>query len=141
MSDLPADVSPGDTGHSDHHDVLHQHYNTWRSYNPTDFVEVAAQAVNTQVGTAYTLTASDAGSIVEMDNASANTLTIPPGVLAVGTRVDVVQVGVGVTTITAGSGVTLRSNGAVYNTSGQWAVVSLYQRATNEWVLAGALTP
>ena len=34
-------------------------------------------AINTQTGTTYTLALADKGKIVEMNNASANTLTIP----------------------------------------------------------------
>ena len=70
--------------------------------------------LNTQTGASYTLALSDAGKLVEMNNAGANTLTVPPnGTIAfpVNTRIDVVQYG----------------------------AITLYKRATNEWVVIGDL--
>lgn len=85
------------------------------------------------------LQASDAGDIVEMSSGSGITLTVPPFAdvpFPTGTRIDVVQVGVGQLTIAAGSGVTIRTPSTLVLV-GQWSAVSLYKRATNEWVLVG----
>jgi hypothetical protein len=98
--------------------------------------------LNTQTGTSYTLVLTDQGKAVEMNNASANTLTVPPNssvAFPVGTIIEVCQIGAGQTTIAPGSGVTLR------NTSGlklqlQYSSASLRKRATDEWVATGALT-
>lgn len=98
--------------------------------------------LNTQTGTAYTLVIGDAGYIVEMNNAAANTLTVPPNssvAFPLNTRIDVVQYGAGQTTIAAGAGVTIRSNGAKLKISAQYTGVTLYKRATDEWVLVGSL--
>jgi hypothetical protein len=96
-------------------------------------------STNSQTGTAYTLALADAGKVVEMSNASANTLTIPTNTtvaLPVGTIIEVYQVGAGQTTIAAAGGVTLRApNGA--KLASQYASASLRKRATDEWVLAG----
>lgn len=100
-----------------------------------------AAGINKQSGANYNLATSDAASIVEMTNASANTLTILNDNTVpfnVGTRIKIVQAGAGSTTITAGSGVTLRARlGA--QLGGQWAVAEIYKRAANEWVAGGDL--
>ena len=99
---------------------------------------------NTQTGTSYTLVLTDAGKIVETNNASANTLTVPPNssvAFPVGTYLSVRQYGAGQTTLVAGSGVTLRSRGAALKLAGQYAETTLTKRATNEWVVSGEVTP
>lgn len=101
---------------------------------------VANTQVNTQTGTAYTFALTDAGCRVEGNNASAITFTIPPNssvAFSIGTWIEVEQYGAGAITIAAGAGVTLRSRGALVNTNGQYSVVRLYKRATDEWVLSG----
>lgn len=99
-------------------------------------------SINTQTGTSYTLVASDINKIVEMNNGSANTLTVPPNSsveFPIGTRIDVVQYGAGTTTIAQGAGVTIRSKDSALDISGQYAGATLYKRGTDEWVLIGAL--
>ena len=97
--------------------------------------QIGATPPNVQTGSGYTLLLSDAGGIVERSNASANTVTIPPNAnvpFIVGVRVTIVQTGAGATTINGGSGVTLL--GAVVVTAGQYAGITIYQRAANIWV-------
>jgi len=96
--------------------------------------------VTTQTGD-YTLSAGDAGDIVEMDKATGVTVTVPPYgsvPFPVGTWVQVVQVGAGQVTVQAGAGVTVRTAETLL-LAGQWASAALYQRAVDEWVLAGTL--
>ena len=91
----------------------------------------------------YTLTAGDAGNVVEMDVASANTVTVPPNsavAYPVGTLIRVTQIGAGVTTIAAGSGVTILSPFGLILPA-QNATVELRKRATDEWVLDVTETP
>lgn len=98
---------------------------------------------NAQTGTSYTLVLTDAGKLVTMSNASDNTLTVPPNssvAFAVGTRIDVVQYGAGQTSIAAGSGVTLLSLDSNKKLLGQYAGATLWKKATDTWVLIGALT-
>lgn len=98
--------------------------------------------INTQTGTTYTLALSDAGKVVEMNNASANTVTVPPNstvAFAVGDVIELVQYGAGVTTIAAGAGVTIRSANSYLDIRAQYGGAMLYKRATNEWVLVGDL--
>jgi hypothetical protein len=96
--------------------------------------------------TNYTLQLSDAGKIVEMYLAGANTVTIPPNSsvafpygVTTPTRVDIVQLGAGVTTIVAGAGVTLWASNGYLIFSGQFAGATLYKRAINTWVVMGSL--
>lgn len=106
-------------------------------------VSVTSAPINAQTGTTYTLVLADAGHIVEMSNASANTLTVPPNssvAFKIGTIIHLAQLGAGQTTIAQGSGVTIRSEGSNLKLNAQYAQASLYKRATNEWVLAGSLT-
>ena len=98
--------------------------------------------INAQTGTTYTLLITDAGKLITMSNASANTLTIPPNssvAFPVGTIVGVRQKGAGATTITAGAGVTLN---AVSTGSGtllaKFSGVSIVQEAADTWSIMGA---
>ena len=94
---------------------------------------------NLQTGTAYTLVLGDAGLVVEMNNASANTLTIPANaavLFPVDTRIDIIQYGAGLTTVDITTD-TLRGD-AVSN--GQYKAMSLWKRAVTEWVIIGGTT-
>lgn len=97
--------------------------------------------LNTQTAS-YTLVLSDANKVVEINSASATTLTIPPNssvAFPIGTMIEVSRMGAGTLTITAGSGVTIRTPGGLLAVSPQYGSVGLRKRATDEWVLAGAL--
>lgn len=94
---------------------------------------------NLQTGTTYTLVLSDAGKIIEMNNASANTLTIPANssvAFPVDTRIDVIQYGAGLTTVAINTD-TLRGNAV---SQGQYKALSLWKRAATEWVIFGGTT-
>lgn len=96
----------------------------------------------TQTGTTYTLVLADANTLVELNNAAAITVTVPPNssvAFPVGTTIGLRQYGAGQVTVAAGAGVTIRSRSAAFKTSGQYAEASLTKRATDEWVLAGDL--
>lgn len=106
-----------------------------------NYVDTAPIALNTQTAS-YTAVLGDAGKVVEMNVASANTFTIPPNssvAFPIGTIMEVFQLGAGQTTITAGAGVTFRSDGAKTKTAAQYATATVRKRATDEWVLAGDL--
>lgn len=96
---------------------------------------------NAQTGTTYTLVIGDRGQVVTMDNASANTLTIPANASVafdVGTCVNVIQIGAGVTTIEGDTGVTVNGvsagSGAINN---RYQGVSLLKVATDTWIASG----
>lgn len=99
------------------------------------------RGVNAQTGTTYTAVLADAGKLVTMDNASANTFTIPTNAsvaYATGTAIMVHQIGAGATTIEAATGVTLRGvsagSGAL---SARWSAVTLIKTGTDAWQAIG----
>jgi hypothetical protein len=99
--------------------------------------------VNTQTGTAYTLTLADRGKVVEMSNAGANTVTIPLNAsvaFPIGTQISIVQYGAGQTTIAATGGVTLNAVSGGLKLSARYAAATIYKRGTNEWLAFGSLT-
>jgi len=86
---------------------------------------------------------TDAAKVVEMNVATANTLTVPANAsvaFAVGTQILVLQTGAGQTTIAGDSGVTVNSSGSALKLSGQWSSAVLVKRGTDSWVAVGDLT-
>lgn len=107
--------------------------------NDSRFTTIAG---NNQTGTTYTFVLTDAGKVVEGNNGSAITFTIPPissVAWLVGTIIEVFQQGAGQITPVAGAGVTLRSDGGKVKTAAQYATIGLRMRANDEWVLSGDL--
>jgi hypothetical protein len=90
----------------------------------------------------YTLALADAGTMVEMNVASANTVTIPLNsavAFPVGTIIEVRQYGAGATTIAIAGGVTVRQTTSSLRMRVQYSSASLHKRATDEWVVTGDL--
>lgn len=90
----------------------------------------------------YTLALDDKDALIEMNLASANTLTIPPNssvAFPIGTEVLVTQYGAGVTTITAGAGVTINYSALSLSLANQFSFVSLLKIGTDEWYALGDL--
>jgi hypothetical protein len=105
--------------------------------------DIPGIVVNAQTGTSYTLVLADAGKLVERNNASANTLTVPPNssvAFPVGTIIAVSREGAGTTTIVAGSGVTIQSEAGRLSIAAQYNEVALRKRGTDDWRLVGALS-
>ena len=90
----------------------------------------------------YTLVLADANKLVELNVATANTLTVPLNssvAFPIGTQILVSQYGAGACTITATSGVTVRSEGSKLKTNGQYSGATLIKIATDEWYAFGNL--
>ena len=104
----------------------------------------SVQNAATTASSNYTIQLTDLGKLVELNEASACTLTIPTNAsvaFAVGDRIDVLQVGAGQVTITPVSGtVTINGYDGGLKLNGQWAAATLIKRATNTWVAVGNLT-
>ena len=84
---------------------------------------------------------ADKDKLVEMNNASANNLTVPPNssvAFAVGAQIRILQIGAGQTTVVAGAGVTINSTPGL-KLRAQWSSATLIKRATDTWVLIGDL--
>ncbi len=104
----------------------------------------SVQNAATTASSNYTVQLTDLGKLVELNEASACTLTVPTNAsvaFAVGDRIDVLQVGAGQVTITPVSGtVTINGYDGGLKLNGQWAAATLIKRATNTWVAVGNLT-
>jgi len=117
--------------------------NTW---SPWVKQSHSALEINTQTGTTYTLVATDMGDLVTMDNASANTLTIPTNAsveFPIGTQILVEQEGAGTTTISGGTGsppaVTVHSAGDLFDFASQYTTITMIKKATDTWLIVGDL--
>ena len=105
--------------------------------------------IPTNEGSNFTLAADDAGAFVRINNASANTVTVPPnsGVdFPIGTQIILCTLNAGVTTITPGSGVSLYSvgsgtaNAGDLKIDGQYATAALVKTLTDQWHVFCKLT-
>jgi hypothetical protein len=113
------------------------------SVDSTVFNGLTKVSRNAQTGTTYTLALTDAGGFVDLNNASAITLTVPTNATVAfpaNTRIDILQSGAGQVTIAAAGGVTINSKGSKLKISEQWAAATLVQRSANSWVLIGDLS-
>lgn len=111
---------------------------TNKTINDSSNDVVTYTKINTQTGTAYTLVLSDAGKLVQMNNSSANTLTIPTNAsvaFPIGTKIIVQQYGAGATTISPDTGVTLRDPNSLASISTQYDTRVIIKTSTDEWVI------
>ena len=151
------DSPPHDTQHSDANDAIEalqakvgidsSAVTTSHDYKittlETDVTNINELQQNEQTGTSYTLVLTDAGKLIETNNASANTLTIPPNssvAFATGSQILVVQKGAGQTTLAAGSGVTINSKDSNLKVTGQYSAVTLIKADTDTWYALGDLS-
>jgi hypothetical protein len=93
----------------------------------------------------YTLALADQlkDTVVEMNVATANNLTIPTNTAVpfpIGCQILIAQYGAGQTTIVPDTGVTLRSSGGKTKIAAQYGLATLIKRGADEWYLAGDIT-
>jgi hypothetical protein len=100
--------------------------------------KIADTTINAQAAS-YTLVLADKNKLVEISNASANTLTVPPNssvAFPIGSTITILQTGAGQCTLTAGAGVTVNGTpGLKLRTT--WSSATLIKRATDTWVALG----
>ena len=87
----------------------------------------------------YTLVAGDNGKVIEMNVATANTLTINTGLFSAGNQVLVSQYGAGQTSFVAGAGMTLRSDSGKLKIGTQYSLETLIFISATEAYLTGNL--
>lgn len=89
-----------------------------------------------------TLVITDVGKVVEMDAATAKTITVPPDVdvaFPINTIIRIVRIGVGTLQVLEGVAVTVNTAGADDFIAAQFSGATLYKRGTDDWVLFGDL--
>ena len=91
--------------------------------------------LNDQIGTTYTILASDAGKVITCNNGSAVTVTVPAS-LGAGFTCSVVQKGAGQVTFSASS-TTINNRQSHTKIAGQHGVATLVSTASDVFVLAG----
>ena len=99
-------------------------------------------ALNAQVGTSYTLVASDSSKLVTSSNAASVIITIPPSIFAAGEQINVQSIGAGLTSFAAGSGVTITSTGAAPTAPilrAQYSACTVICTASNVFTIVGDL--
>jgi hypothetical protein len=90
----------------------------------------------------YTLVLGDASKLVEINNASANNLTVPLNssvAFTVGTQISLLQTGAGQMTVVPTGGVTINATPGL-KLRAQWSSATLIKRATDTWVLVGDIS-
>lgn len=92
----------------------------------------------------YTLTQSDANTILQLSASSATTITVPTDASVAfdnGTQIMIVQTGAGQVTVAAATPATTSVNGANgLTTASQYSIISLIKTSTNNWVVGGDAT-
>ena len=116
--------------------------NTAATYDPNI-------VTNSQVGTTYTIQASDAQKLVTLNNASSIAVTIASNAtqsLPVGTQVTISQYGAGQVTVVGASSpnpVTIVSTGATSSSPKlrtQYSTATLIQTTTDNWLVVGDIS-
>lgn len=100
-------------------------------------------ALNAQIGTSYTLVASDSSKLVTSSNAASVIITIPPSIFAAGEQINVQSIGAGLTSFAAGSGVTITSTGAAPTAPilrAQYSACTVICTASNVFTIVGDLS-
>lgn len=90
----------------------------------------------------HTVTVSDLGKRLNMDNLIHNEVVLPldTGTFLTGASIEIFQQGIGITYITAGSGVTIQSPNNWKRLQGQFSTVRATYYGNNVWRLSGQLT-
>ncbi len=91
----------------------------------------------------HTINDNDANAVVEMNNGTTATLTVPDNTMyeiPIGSFIEIHQIGTALVTVAPDVGVTVQSKGSLYSTSGQFSVITLRKVAQNIWRLYGDLS-
>ncbi len=108
------------------------------AYNNTDDINVP---LNVQTGISYTIQASDANTLVTLNNAASITVTLPNN-LTSGFTCTLMQLGAGQVTVSAAAGAAFVNSAGHTKTAAQYSLVSLAVYANSggsaaQYVLTG----
>lgn len=110
------------------------------------FRDVNAEFINTTVSnkaTAYTATAADSNTLLNVTASSNVTFTFPDVMPSIGDRIDVVRNGAGTVSLVAGTGVTswagsgTAGTGAVFTMDVQYSAASVLKTGSGEYRVIG----
>jgi hypothetical protein len=96
--------------------------------------------VNAQTGTAYTPGTAQVGQLTTLDNAAAQSITIPDNAttaFAIGDQLNFMLLGTGTATFAAGGTAVIRSAGAKLKLTTQYAVCTVLKWDTDAWIMVG----
>lgn len=136
MPGAPSGVPTGKTGrvplaYDSTNDLLYIYNGSWQLVSAPTLLEL-----NNQVGTTYTLQASDADKVITFDNAATITVTVPD-TLPVGFGCVVSQLGAGTVSFVSSGSMVLSNRQAQFDLAGQFATGSIIVHATNASILSG----
>jgi len=97
-------------------------------------------SVSAQTGTAYTIGTADVGKLVTVNNAAAQTITVPVNAsvaFAIGDQVNFLNLSTGTATFAAAGTAVIRSAGSKLKLSDQYAVCTVLKIDTDAWVMLG----
>ena len=97
-------------------------------------------SINAQTGTAYNVGTADVGKLVTLNNASAQTITIPANAsvaFAIGDQINFLNLSTGTATFVAGGTAVIRSAGGKLKLTTQYAVCTVLKWDTDAWVMVG----
>ena len=97
-------------------------------------------SVSAQTGTAYTIGTADVGKLVTVNNAAAQTITVPVNAsvaFAIGDQVNFLNLSTGTATFVAAGTAVIRSAGSKLKLSDQYAVCTVLKIDTDAWVMLG----
>ena len=100
----------------------------------------AVISVNAQTGTAYTPGTAQVGQLTTLNNAAAQTITIPANAttaFAIGDQLNFMLLGTGTATFAAGGTAVIRSAGSKLKLTTQYAVCTVLKWDTDAWIMVG----
>jgi hypothetical protein len=118
------------------------------TFSPGDTLTAASMSalsnslisINAQTGTAYTPGTAQVGQLTTLNNAAAQTITIPANAttaFAIGDQLNFMLLGTGTATFAAGGTAVIRSAGAKLKLTTQYAVCTVLKWDTDAWIMVG----
>jgi hypothetical protein len=118
------------------------------TFSPGDTLTAASMSalsnslisINAQTGTAYTPGTAQVGQLTTLNNAAAQTITIPANAstaFAIGDQLNFMLLGTGTATFVAGGTAVIRSAGSKLKLTTQYAVCTVLKWDTDAWIMVG----
>jgi hypothetical protein len=108
--------------------------------NNMNILANALITVNAQTGTAYTPGTAQVGQLTTLDNAAAQSITIPDNAttaFAIGDQLNFMNLSTGTATFAPAGTAVIRSAGSKLKLADQYAVCTVLKIDTDAWVMVG----